>query len=97
MPLSFAQLLRDRVEHGRIKLTKADSGWIPSDSAIIVEGMNALIKEYAIDRQRVVTHGMGVAAWQARWRRAKPCDKMRISGVPGRNFRLLLCVRRTRA
>jgi len=46
-------------------LTKADSGWIPSDSAFVVETMNAVVKEYAIDRQRVVSHGMGVGGQMA--------------------------------
>ena len=46
-------------------LTKADSGWIPSDSTFVVETMNAVVKEYAIDRQRVVTHGLGVGGQMA--------------------------------
>ena len=46
-------------------LTKADAGWVPSDSAFVIEAMNAVIKEYAIDRQRVVTHGMGVGGQMA--------------------------------
>jgi serine protease Do len=46
-------------------LSKADSGWTPSDAAFVVEAMNAVIKEYAIDRQRVVAHGMGVGGQMA--------------------------------
>ena len=48
-----------------VPLTKLDSGWIPSDAAFLVEAMNAIIKEYAVDRQRVVTHGMGVGGQMA--------------------------------
>jgi hypothetical protein len=40
----------------------------------------------SLERNPGVTPAMGVVACQARWRRARPCDKMRISGVPGRNF-----------
>jgi serine protease Do len=46
-------------------LTQADSGWVPSDAAFVAETMTAVIKEYAVDRQRVVTHGMGVGGQMA--------------------------------
>jgi S1-C subfamily serine protease/predicted esterase len=46
-------------------LTLADSGWVPSDAAFVAEAMNAVIKDYAIDRSRVVTHGMGVGGQMA--------------------------------
>jgi predicted esterase len=46
-------------------LTKADAGWVPSDAEFVTEAMNAIVKEYAIDRQRVVTHGMGVGGQMA--------------------------------
>jgi S1-C subfamily serine protease/predicted esterase len=46
-------------------LTQADSGWVPSDAAFVAEAMNAVIKEYSIDRSRVVTHGMGVGGQMA--------------------------------
>jgi len=46
-------------------LTQADTGWVPSDAGFIVEAANAIIKDYAIDRQRVVMHGMGVGGQMA--------------------------------
>jgi serine protease Do len=46
-------------------LTQNDSGWIPSDASFLAEMMNAVAKEYNIDRQRVVTHGMGVGGQMA--------------------------------
>jgi serine protease Do len=46
-------------------LTHNDSGWIPSDAQFIAEAMRAVAKEYAIDRQRIVTHGMGVGGQMA--------------------------------
>ena len=46
-------------------LNQGDSGWVPSDAAFVAEAMNAVVKEYAIDRQRVVTHGMGVGGQMA--------------------------------
>jgi serine protease Do len=46
-------------------LTQNDAGWIPSDSTFVAEAMNAVIKEFAVDRQRVVTHGMGVGGQMA--------------------------------
>jgi S1-C subfamily serine protease/predicted esterase len=46
-------------------LTQADSGWVPSDAAFVAEAMNAVIKDYTVDRQRVVTHGMGIGGQMA--------------------------------
>lgn len=46
-------------------LNLSDTGWVPSDAAFVAEAMNAVIKEYAIDQQRVVTHGMGVGGQMA--------------------------------
>jgi predicted esterase len=46
-------------------LTAHDSGWIPSDAAFVAEAMNAIAKDYAVDRQRIVTHGMGVGGQMA--------------------------------
>ncbi len=46
-------------------LTTHDSGWIPSDATFVAEAMNAIAKEFAIDRQRIVTHGMGVGGQMA--------------------------------
>jgi S1-C subfamily serine protease len=48
-----------------IPLTQNDSGWIPSDAAFVAEAMNALAKDYTIDRQRIVAHGMGVGGQMA--------------------------------
>jgi S1-C subfamily serine protease/predicted esterase len=48
-----------------VPLTQADSGWTPSDSAFVAEAMKAVLGEYAIDRQRVVTHGLGVGGQMA--------------------------------
>lgn len=46
-------------------LTQHDSGWIPSDAAFVAEAMSAIAKEYTVDRQRIVTHGMGVGGQMA--------------------------------
>jgi S1-C subfamily serine protease/predicted esterase len=46
-------------------LTQNDSGWIPSDAAYLTEMMNAVVKQYNVDLQRVVTHGMGVGGQMA--------------------------------
>jgi serine protease Do len=61
----WEDLARDNHMILLVPLSKRDSGWIPSDSAFLVEAMNAIVKEYAVDRQRVVTHGMGVGGQMA--------------------------------
>jgi S1-C subfamily serine protease len=46
-------------------LTKNDAGWVPSDDGFVVEAINAVMNDYTIDRQRVVTHGLGVGGQMA--------------------------------
>lgn len=38
---------------------ESDTGWLPSESEFIAQTARDLMREYTIDRQRVVTHGTG--------------------------------------
>src|SRR5262249_41416849 len=42
-----------------------EAGWIPSDAEFVVQTINETAARYTIDRQRIVTHGMGVGGQMA--------------------------------
>jgi predicted esterase len=43
----------------------ADDGWVPNDAEFILEVTREVMKQYNVDRQRVVAHGMGVGGQMA--------------------------------
>ncbi|HLZ07094.1 MAG TPA: PDZ domain-containing protein, partial [Chloroflexota bacterium] len=44
---------------------ESDNGWLPSESEFIAQTARDLMREYTIDRQRVVTHGTGIGGQMA--------------------------------
>jgi predicted esterase len=40
--------------------SESESGWLASEAEFVQEAAREVMKEYTIDRQRVVAHGMGV-------------------------------------
>jgi serine protease Do len=46
-------------------LSENENGWIPSESEFVTSGVREVLKEYTIDRQRIVAHGMGVGGQMA--------------------------------
>jgi len=44
---------------------ESDTGWLPSESEFIAQTARDLMREYTIDRQRVVTHGTGLGGQMA--------------------------------
>jgi S1-C subfamily serine protease len=61
----WVEYCRDQNMIMLVPLNTSESGWVPSDAPAVAEAMNAIIKEYTIDRQRVVTHGMGIGGQMA--------------------------------
>jgi S1-C subfamily serine protease/predicted esterase len=45
--------------------SESETGWLASEAEFVLEAARDVIKEYTIDRQRVVAHGMGVGGQMA--------------------------------
>jgi S1-C subfamily serine protease/predicted esterase len=45
--------------------SEKESGWLPSEADFVLEAVRDVMSRYTIDRQRVVTHGMGVGGQMA--------------------------------
>src|SRR5262249_37801121 len=40
-------------------------GWIPSESEFVIQSVQDVIKQYTVDPQRIVAHGMGIGGQMA--------------------------------
>ncbi|MFL5331264.1 MAG: PDZ domain-containing protein [Gemmataceae bacterium] len=60
-----------------------ETGWLPSEAEFVQEAANAVIKEYTIDRQRVVTHGLRNGGQMAYYLAFNTRDLVRAAAVSG--------------
>lgn len=60
---------RDACEEQHIILvgpkSESDSGWLASEAEFVQEAIREVLKDYTIDRQRIVAHGMGTGGQMA--------------------------------
>ena len=60
----MVSIWRDVCEEQHIILvgpkSESESGWLASEAEFVQEAAREVIKEYTIDRQRVIAHGMGI-------------------------------------
>jgi predicted esterase len=65
----FVDLWADYCEENNLILlcpvSDNEAGWVPSDADFVAESIKDVLGRYTIDRERVVTHGMGVGGQMA--------------------------------
>jgi serine protease Do len=65
----MVSIWRDACEDQHVILvgpkSESETGWLASEAEFVLEAARDVMKEYTIDRQRVVAHGMGVGGQMA--------------------------------
>lgn len=65
----IVSIWRDACEEQHIILvgpkSESESGWLPSESESVQEAIREVLKDYTIDRRRIVAHGMGAGGQMA--------------------------------
>jgi serine protease Do len=65
----FAEVWQDHAIRDRLLLlipqSESQDGWVPSEATYVVQEVEEVLKQYTVDRQRIVAHGMGVGGQMA--------------------------------
>jgi serine protease Do len=66
---AFADLWSDFCKDNNIILVQpisdSDNGWVASDTDFVVEAIRDVLRQYTIDKDRIVAHGLGVGGQMA--------------------------------
>src|SRR5262249_35292967 len=83
----FADTWEDACELNRMILicpkAENDTGWIPSEADFVQEAARKVMDQYAIDKRRVIAHGMGLGGQAALYMGFHNRDLVRRVAVTG--------------